>query len=112
MPLNIEKRIEDKKAKRVYEGNYEKATSIIPPVIKRYHNQNLQGYPYDPEMAKRLLDEAGYIDRNGDGRIREDKNGNPFTIKIGGVELKDSITGAAIPFENLMEGYIYDMWKK
>ncbi len=34
---------------------------------------------YDPQAAKRILDEAGYVDRNGDG-IREDKNGNKLSF--------------------------------
>ena len=36
---------------------------------------------YDPEAAKKLLDEMGLIDRNGDG-IREDKDGNKVSFVL------------------------------
>ena len=38
-----------------------------------YADPNLQPYPYDPEKAKQLLDEAGWVDSNGDGT--RDKDG-------------------------------------
>ncbi|MGB7582194.1 MAG: ABC transporter substrate-binding protein, partial [Sedimentisphaerales bacterium] len=40
---------------------------------------NIKPWPYDLEKAKQLLDEAGWIDHDGDG-IR-DKNGVPFRFK-------------------------------
>lgn len=38
-------------------------------------------YEYNVEKAKKLLDEAGYKDKDGDG-FREDPNGKPFVIKL------------------------------
>lgn len=38
-------------------------------------------YEYDVEKAKALLDEAGYVDVDGDG-FREDPEGQPFTINF------------------------------
>jgi peptide/nickel transport system substrate-binding protein len=43
------------------------------------NDPNIKPWPYDPERAKQLLDEAGWIDHDGDG-IR-DKNGVPIRFK-------------------------------
>ncbi|HEY5158253.1 MAG TPA: peptide ABC transporter substrate-binding protein [Anaerolineales bacterium] len=46
-----------------------------------YNNPPLQNYPYDPEAAKKLLDQAGWVDSNGDG-VRE-KNGVKLDFTYG-----------------------------
>lgn len=46
------------------------------------YNNNVVQYSYDPERAARLLDEAGWIDSNGDG-VR-DKNGRPLQFLLYG----------------------------
>ncbi|MFH7818347.1 oligopeptide ABC transporter substrate-binding protein [Neobacillus thermocopriae] len=43
--------------------------------------KELKQYKYDPNKAKKLLDEAGYKDVNGDG-YREDPNGKEFVINF------------------------------
>jgi peptide/nickel transport system substrate-binding protein len=43
--------------------------------------KELKQYKYDPKKAKKLLDEAGYKDINGDG-YREDPNGKEFVINF------------------------------
>ena len=40
-----------------------------------------EGFSYNPEKAKQLLDEAGYKDVDGDG-IRENKDGSKLTINF------------------------------
>jgi peptide/nickel transport system substrate-binding protein len=46
-----------------------------------YNDPPLEPYPYDPEAAKQLLDEAGWVDSNGDG-VRE-KDGVDLAISYG-----------------------------
>lgn len=58
-----------------------RANSLIPPVFKSFYDATLEGYKYDPEIAKVLLDEAGYKDIDNDG-FREDPNGNKLEIKF------------------------------
>jgi peptide/nickel transport system substrate-binding protein len=46
----------------------------------RWSNPDLRPYPYDPNKAKALLKEAGFVDSNGDGILERD--GKPFSFEI------------------------------
>jgi peptide/nickel transport system substrate-binding protein len=56
------------------------------------YDKSIEPYPYDPERAKRLLEEAGWIDHDGDG-IR-DKDGVKFEFEF--LIPSGSITGEQI----------------
>ncbi|KEO79597.1 oligopeptide ABC transporter substrate-binding protein [Paenibacillus polymyxa] len=65
--------------KQLYHGLRIPATSLIPPAFKGYHDMNAKGITYDTDKAKKLLDEAGYVDTNGDG-YREDPKGKELVL--------------------------------
>lgn len=59
-----------------------KGSLIHGPVVpySPIHNSSLHPLPFDPEMARTLLTDAGYIDSNGDG-VRE-RSGQPLRFTI------------------------------
>ena len=93
----------DQMVNAFYDGLRESATSSVPPVYKKYFSKDIKGYPYDKEKAKKLLDEAGYKDKDGDG-FREDKDGKPFEVRIAAMAQGDIA-------EPLVQFYI-QQWKE
>lgn len=67
--------------KKFYYGLREEASTLVIPFFATFHDADNPGREYDPEKAKKLLDEAGYVDVDGDG-FREDPEGNKFELKF------------------------------
>ena len=57
------------------------AKSQLSPLFPSLHDPSINGYRIDIEKAKKLLDEAGYKDVDGDG-IREGKDGKPVKYTL------------------------------
>lgn len=73
--------------RRIIEQNLnEMALSITGPfsLFSSAYDSSISAYPYSPEEASRILEEAGWVDRDGDG-IREkiiDGESIPFRFKL------------------------------
>ena len=68
-------------AKQFYHGLAMRAPSPIAPIFTQLRNPEVDGFKIDIEKAKKILDDAGYKDVDGDG-IREGKDGKPFKINL------------------------------
>jgi peptide/nickel transport system substrate-binding protein len=55
--------------------------SAMGPGAAFFHNPEVRKYDYDLNKANQILEQAGYVDRNGDG-VREDKSGNDVEFTI------------------------------
>ena len=64
-----------------YLGNADPASVIIPKSMGDWHNSDVQDVPFDLEAGNRVLDDAGFVDNDGDG-IREDADGNPLEYRL------------------------------
>jgi peptide/nickel transport system substrate-binding protein len=66
-----------------YLGFADPASVIIPRSMGDWHNSDVQDIPFDPVEGNRILDEAGYVDSDGDG-IREYSDGTPLEYRFYG----------------------------
>ena len=64
-----------------YYGLRSRANSLIPPVFESYYDETLEGYTYNVDKANEILDEAGYVDTDGDD-LRETPKGEKLEIKM------------------------------
>jgi peptide/nickel transport system substrate-binding protein len=62
----------------IWSGAAKVADTNLSPKFAFYYNDDVKKYPYDPEAAKALLEEAGWVDEDGDG-VRE-KDGVPLSF--------------------------------
>ena len=93
----------DAAGQNLYNGLQHSSNSIIIPFFKDVYNKDQEGFSYNPEKGKQLLDEAGYKDVDGDG-IRENKDGSKLTINFA-ARTRDEAN------ESLVQQYL-NWWKE
>jgi peptide/nickel transport system substrate-binding protein len=55
--------------------------TLIPDSLGVWYNDSIEDYPYDPDMARQILEDAGYVDSDGDG-VRESPSGEPMVLRM------------------------------
>lgn len=92
----------DRVGEEFYHGLRYRADSHIVPNFGDFYDDSLEGYPYDPDTANQLLDEAGYEDVDDDG-VREDPNGEELTINYAARAGSDAAEPIALYFLSAWE---------
>jgi len=112
-------------ADSVYLGTAEPGDTVIRPASTFWHLDipPEEEFAFDPDLARQMLEDAGYTDTDDDG-LREDPNsGEPLLLEIGASEettgavdagklikgwLED--VGIGVELKALSEGGMYDIW--
>ena len=79
-------------------------SGLYPPIVKMFYNAEGEKYTKNVEKAKKLLDEAGLKDKDGDG-LREDKNGNKLTFNF-------AIRNVGQDFDQTLADIFIKSWKE
>lgn len=69
----------DELVRVVWNGDGEAMNGVVPKSLAGFNPKRARVHAYDIEIAKKLLDKFGYVDRNGDG-LREQPDGSPLVI--------------------------------
>lgn len=112
-------------ADRVYLGTATPGDTVIRPASAFWHLDipREEEYAFDPDLAVQTLEEAGYVDSDGDG-VREDpSSGEPLDLEIaasqattGAVDSGKLIegwlenVGIGVSLQPVTEGKMYDIW--
>ena len=79
-------------------------SGMYPPATGKLQNENATAVKKDVEKAKKLLDEAGYKDTDGDG-LREDKNGKKVTFNF-------AIRNTGADYDQALADQFIKSWKE
>jgi peptide/nickel transport system substrate-binding protein len=64
-----------------YLGYADPGKTMIAPSLADWHNPNIDYISFSLEEANRILDDAGYVDSDGDG-VREWSDGSPLEYRL------------------------------
>jgi peptide/nickel transport system substrate-binding protein len=88
---------------RIYAGIGEVAVGTQPPPSPAYAPEQIRtAYPYDPQLARRLLAESGWADTDGDGTV--DKGGQELAFEF--------LYGAGLATNEVLVAYLQDAWRE
>jgi len=66
----------------IWSGAASVALTNLSPKYDFYYNRDVKQYEYDPEKAEALLEEAGWVDADGDGVREKDGEKLSFTVTV------------------------------
>ncbi len=72
----------DRVIENIYEGFGKRIVGPVPIHNKNEYNEKLTPIPFDPAKAAQLLDEAGWVDTNGDGTRDKEIKGKRVEFEI------------------------------
>ena len=68
-----------------YLGHADALGPVVPASMGMWHNSDIEDIPFDPAQGNQVLEDAGYVDSDGDG-IREYSDGSPLEYRFYGTD--------------------------